>query len=75
MQEEASEEVGILRTEVAQLQTQLANTTEQLEAANAAAEAERLAPHPPLLPLTLRPTQAGAWPDGQRHGKAGDRAC
>ena len=25
--------------------------------------------------LTLRPTQAGAWPDGQRHGKAGDRAC
>ena len=48
MQIEAPEEVGSLRTEVAQLQMQLAATTEQLEAANAAAEAERSAIHPPL---------------------------
>ncbi|CAL5222878.1 g5305 [Coccomyxa viridis] len=39
--EEAPEEVSSLRTEVTQLQMQLAATTEQLEAANAAAEAER----------------------------------
>ena len=41
MQDEATEKVGILRTELTRLQLQLAATTEQLEAASALAEAER----------------------------------
>ncbi len=41
MQETATEEVELLQTEVARLQAELATTTEQLEAASAAAEAER----------------------------------
>ncbi|CAK0785175.1 hypothetical protein CVIRNUC_008381 [Coccomyxa viridis] len=41
-QETATEEVELLQTEVARLQAELATTTEQLEAASAAAEAERL---------------------------------
>ena len=43
VQEEASEEVSMLRTEVARLQQELAASTQQLEAASAAAEAERSA--------------------------------
>ena len=43
MQETATEEVEVLQTEVARLQAELATTTEQLEAAGAAAEAERSA--------------------------------
>ena len=49
MQEEGPEEVSVLKTEVAQLQMQLATTTEQLEAANAAAEAERSTTYPHFL--------------------------
>ena len=41
MQETAAEEVELLQTEVARLQAELATTTEQLEVASAAAEAER----------------------------------
>lgn len=41
MQGAAIEEVKVLQTEVARLQAELATTTEQLEAASAAAEAER----------------------------------
>lgn len=47
-QEEAFVEVQILRMQVSRLQTELAATTEQLEAASAAAEAERSAQSPPL---------------------------
>ena len=41
LQGAATEEVELLQTEVARLQAELATTTEQLEAASAAAEAER----------------------------------
>ena len=41
VQEPASEEIGILRTEVARLQQPIAASIQQLEAASAAAEAER----------------------------------
>lgn len=46
VQDAAPDEVGILRTEVARLQTELTATTEKLEAASAAAEAERSAQLP-----------------------------